>query len=150
MKNTLIPLDLIFIDEYGEVQHVCQGEPFDETIHECEDVKYVLELNANSGVKVGDEIDLEELEDCEVDNDGDEDDKSPIMSVLDPNGESQMDLKGGERIFSRPNTKSLISLAKKAYKTKSEKDYKALGKRVFKYLHIQNIKKDDYVSLPEK
>jgi hypothetical protein len=46
-----------------------------------------------------------------------------------------MELEGGERIFSRKNTKVLIKYAKKAYKTKEDKDYKALGKRLFKFLH---------------
>jgi uncharacterized membrane protein (UPF0127 family) len=152
MKDTIIPLDIIFIDEYGEVKDVYKGQPFDEEIHECEDTLYVLELNIDSGVKIGDEIDLgelgvEEVEDWEEDE---IEEKKPIMSVLDSEGKSQMDLLGGERIFSRPNTKTLISLAKRAYKSKSEKDYKALGKRVFKYLHAQNTKQDDYVELPDK
>ena len=35
------------------------------------------------------------------------------MYVLDPDGNSQMELNGGERIFSRNNTKTLIKFAKK-------------------------------------
>jgi len=62
MKDTLIPLDIIFIDEYWEVIDMIEGEPNSEDILECDGVKYVLELNAKSGVKRGDEIDLTELE----------------------------------------------------------------------------------------
>jgi len=64
---------------------------------------YVVELNANSKVKEGDE--LEFLDDT----------KEYTMKVLAPDGSTQMNLKGGERIFSRKNTKVLIRQAKKAY-----------------------------------
>jgi hypothetical protein len=37
------------------------------------------------------------------------------MKVLAPDGSSQMDLVGGERIVSRKETKVLIRKAKKAY-----------------------------------
>jgi hypothetical protein len=37
------------------------------------------------------------------------------MKVLAPDGSTQMKLQGGERIFSRKNTKILIKQAKKAY-----------------------------------
>lgn len=153
MKDTVIPLDIIYIDEYFEVVEVQHGVPLDEEIKEVENVQFVLELNSESGVEVGDEIDLSELIDDDGDFDFDEeddnDDDEAVMSVLDENGESQMDLQGGERIFSRPNTKTLISLSKRAYRSKDEKDYKALGKRLFKYIQVQNTKKDDYVELPD-
>lgn len=41
-----------------------------------------------------------------------------------------MQLDGGERIFSRPNTKILIKFAKKAAATENDNDYKALGKNI--------------------
>lgn len=156
MKDTVIPLDIIYIDEYFEVVEIQEGEPLDETIKEVENVMYVLELNRDSGVEVGDEIDLSPcVEDEDEDEDNDEEDAEEenedlVMSVLDENGDSQMDLQGGERIFSRPNTKTLVRLSKRAYKSKLDKDYKALGSRVFKYIDVQNNKKDDYVGLPEK
>jgi hypothetical protein len=43
-------------------------------------------------------------------------------------------LQGGERIVSRRETKILIKKAKKADKSKDDKDYKALGKYIFKVL----------------
>lgn len=152
MKNTLIPLDLIFIDEYGEVLAVAKGEPESEEIHEVGDTKYVLELNINSGVRVGDDVDLSEIEgeDSEIEDDEDSEENVTKMLVLDEQGGTQMELKGGERIFSRPNTKVLVKYAKRAYRSKSDKDYKALGRKLFKFLQTQNTKEEDYVELPTK
>ena len=47
MKNTLIPLDLVFADAAGHVAHVHQNaKPLDETpIDGGPDVTYVLEIN---------------------------------------------------------------------------------------------------------
>ena len=47
MKNTLIPLDMIFLDETGRVSHVHEkAEPLDLTqIDGGEGVQYVLEIN---------------------------------------------------------------------------------------------------------
>lgn len=137
MKDTAIPLDIVFIDEDGEVISVQQGQPYDETLLEEDGVMYVLEVNQNSGIQPGDELDIEE----------DDDDKQPVMKVLAPDGSTQMELEGGERIFSRKNTKTLIKMAKRAYSSELDKDYKALGKKVFKYLHIQDTNTPEYVDL---
>jgi len=51
MKDTYIPLDIIFIDDDDEVLSIYKGKPLDETIAEEDNVKYVLELNQNSGIK---------------------------------------------------------------------------------------------------
>ena len=56
-----------------------------------------------------------------------------------------MELVGGERIFSRTHTKTLIKFAKKAAITNNEKDYKALGKRMFTYLKQQDEREPEYV-----
>ena len=45
-----------------------------------------------------------------------------------------MQLEGGERIVSRRETVVLIRKALKAYQSKADKDYKALGKYIFKVL----------------
>lgn len=154
MQDTYVPLDIIFIDEYGEVISVAEGEPESEEPHEEANVKYVLEVNLGSGINAGDDVDLGDVEsdwdtddsDSVEDEDGEE--ERVKMLVLDEKGKAQMELNGGERIFSRPNTKTLVKLSKRAYKSKLEKDYKALGKKVFKYLDIQNNKEEDYVELP--
>lgn len=136
MKDTQIPLDVIFIDENLEVQAVYQGEPGSEELMTENNINFVLELNVNSGVKVGDEVEFSPNKKVKEDK----------MIVLDENGNPQMELEGGERIFSRPNTKTLIKLAKKAAATGKESDYKALGKRVFKFIKVQNESEPEYVS----
>lgn len=61
-----------------------------------------------------------------------------------------MELEGGERIFSRKNTKVLIKQAKKANNSKSDSDYKRLGKSMFKYLKIQDNNEPEFVELKDK
>lgn len=138
MYNTPIALDQIFVNAEQEVTKVVTREPNDEELVGEPDTLYVIEVNANSGVKVGDE--LEFLDDS----------KEYTMKVLAPDGSSQMNLKGGERIFSRLNTKVLIRQAKKAYLSKTDSDYKRLGKSMFKFLHKQDTNEPEYVQLPEE
>ena len=138
MKGVDIPLDIIFIDDDEEVIKVQEGIPNDETFIEAPDVAYVLEVNANSGIQVGDELDID-----------DEEEKGPVMKVLAQDGSDQYELWGGERIFSRKNTKVLIKKAKKANFTQDDKDYKALGKYIFKCIKIQDIRDPEYVPAPE-
>ena len=135
MQNTLIPLDIIFINEDDEVIKVVQGVPNDETPIVVQDTLYVLEVNVNSGIKEGDELEIE--------------DDGPIMKVLAQDGTSQMFLFGGERIFSRKNTVVLIRKAKKADKTKSENDLRALGRYMFKCIKGQDERPSEYVKSPE-
>ena len=135
MKDTLIPLDIIFINEDNEVVKVAQGEPNDETPIIAQDTLYVLEVNKDSGVKKGDELEIQ--------------DEGPVMKVLAQDGSSQMDLWGGERIFSRKNTVVLIRKAKKAALTNSDKDIKALGRYMFKCIKGQDERPNEYVKNPE-
>ena len=136
MEDTYIPLDIIFIDEDFEVISIAKGQPESKDIHEEKDVKYVLELNIDSGVSVGDELEFLE------------DDKSTSkMLVLDENGETQLELDGGERIFSRPHTKTLLKMAARAQKSQKESDFKALGRKVFQYLKDQDDRGNEYVEL---
>jgi uncharacterized membrane protein (UPF0127 family) len=137
MQDTDIPLDIIFIDEDFEVISVYKGQPHNETIAEEDDVQFVLEVNQGSGIKEGDELDI------------DDDDEVPTMKVIAPDGSTQMELNGGERIFSRKNTKTLIRMAKRADKSKADRDYKALGKKMFTYLKQQDEREPEYVEAPE-
>lgn len=139
MKDTKIPLDIVFINDDEEVISVKQGKPLSEDLIEEDGVLYVLEVNVDSGIQPGDDFDMEE----------DDEEKDNTMKVLASDGTIQMELEGGERIFSRKNTKVLIKYAKKAYKTKEDKDYKALGKRLFKFLHTQDTNEPEYVEAPE-
>lgn len=140
MKDTLIPLDIIFIDEDQEVISIYQGKPEDETIVEEDNVKYVLEVNQNSGIEEGDELEFEDSEEEDKSNS-----KQPPMQVIAPDGSVQMELQGGERIFSRRSTKILIKKAKKAEASKLDKDYKALGRYIFQELDRQDGRKPEYV-----
>lgn len=135
MKDVNIPLDIIFLNDDQEVIQVITGKPNDETLLTCPDTYYVLEVNANSGIKIGDEMEFE-------------DEHPPVMKVLAPDGSDQMLLWGGERIFSRIHTKNLIKKAKKANQTKEDKDYKALGKYMFKCIHTQDNRPAEYVQAP--
>lgn len=135
MKDTIIPLDIIFISPDNEVVKLIKGEPLSEEPI-IGDAQYVLELNANSGVSLGDYVDF----------DVEDDDLSDLkMYVISMKGEPVMELDGGERIFSRKNTKTLVKFAKKAYNSKKDSDYKALGKRLFKFLDTQDSNEPQYV-----
>ena len=141
MKDTLIPLDIIYINDDDEVIAVEQGIPGDETILEHSDVKYVLEVNKDSGIKIGDELDIEDEESSESEIIG--------MYVIGPKGEIQMEVDGKERIFSIEHTKTIIRLSKKAYKSKLDSDYIKLGKKIFKYIEKQDNQADDFVEIKD-
>ena len=58
MKNTFIPLDIIWIDENGKIVFVSENaQPCDKylcpSIEPAENAKYVLELNGGASRKVG-------------------------------------------------------------------------------------------------
>lgn len=136
MHNVPFPLDLIFMDDEFKVLDVKKGNPEDDKIEGI--ASYVLEINADSGVKKGDEAELD-----------DEDTHKYVMKVLNPEGETQMELFGGERIVSRRETLVLIKKALKANISKEDKDYKALGKYMFKIIKGQDERKPEYVEAPK-
>lgn len=134
-KNCLIPMLQAFLNEDMEIVKVLKRKPFDETLMGFDDIQYVLELNEDENVKEGDEVNIPS------------DKKLPEMKILAPDGSTQYTLEGGERIFSRRNTVNLIKWAKRSYESKNDNDYKHLGKLMFKYLHIQDTNKPEYVTL---
>lgn len=138
MDKTLIPLDIVFIDEDQDVISIYTGKPNDKTIAEEDNVKYVLEVNANSSIEEGDTLEF-------IDSD-----EKPPMQVIASDGSVQMELEGGERIFSRKSTKVMIRKAKKADKSKLDKDYKALGRYVFAELDRQDNREPEYVEQKNK
>ena len=148
MEDTTIPLDIIFIDGEGCVISVNKCEALQKEPIYGEDVLYVLEVNAGSGIRKGDE-----LEEIDSDNELTEDDKKEIskskMLVLDEEGNVQFKLEGGERIFSRINTKSLIKAALRAFHSDSDQDYKRVGRLIFRYLDRQDSNTPEYVQAPE-
>lgn len=140
MKDTKIPLDQIGINEDGEVTLVYKAKPNDETLIPFTDVKYLLEVNQDSGIKEGDQFDFDDTEDP----------NKYVMKVIASDGTTQMNLQGGERIFSRISTKQIISWAKKAEANKDnselfDKYCKRLGKRIFREIKAQDTREPEYV-----
>jgi uncharacterized membrane protein (UPF0127 family) len=65
MKNTRIPLDIVFIDEGGRVISIKQMKPYDlTTVYADGQARWAVELNkgaaAGAGVKVGDKLQIPE------------------------------------------------------------------------------------------
>jgi uncharacterized membrane protein (UPF0127 family) len=61
MQNTILPLDLLFVSDKGEVRAILPGVPFStDTISPGVPVRFVLELNAGTaerqGIAVGDRL----------------------------------------------------------------------------------------------
>ena len=141
MENTYIPLDLIFIDADKEVISVKQGKPESKDFISEKGVKYVLELNKDSGVEPGDILEI----------DGEDDFSEEVelepnkMYIIGSDGNPQAELQGGERIFSRKSTRVILRKAKKAFETKADADYRALGRYVFNELAAQSERKPQYV-----
>ena len=143
MKNTKIPLDQIAINDDDEVVLVYTAQPEDETLVPFMNTKYILEVNAESGIVEGNEFEIDDSDDL----------NKYVMKVLAPDGSTQMYLQGGERIVSRKETRTLIKKAKKAYANKGG-DYdrycKSLGKYMFKILKGQDNREPEYVQVPDK
>jgi hypothetical protein len=143
MKDTKIPLDQIAINDDDEVVLVYTAQPEDETLVPFMNTKYILEVNAGSGIVEGDEFEIDDSDDL----------NKYVMKVLAPDGSTQMYLQGGERIVSRKETRTLIKKAKKAYANKGG-DYdrycKSLGKYMFKILKGQDNREPEYVQVPDK
>lgn len=146
-ENCAIDLDIIFIDDDGEVIDVKTVSAYDPEPVICDEpYMFVLEVNANSGIEEGDQLSQEGEE-------FDEEDRQTVsknrMLVLDSNGDVQYKLVGGERIFSRIKTKQIIKAALKAYKTDTDIDYRRVGRLVLKELDAQDARNPEYTSLPE-
>lgn len=144
MKDTKIPLDQIAINDDDEVVQVYTAQPEDETLIPFVNAKYILEVNAGSGIIEGDEFEIDDSDDL----------NKYVMKVLAPDGSTQMYLQGGERIFSRVSSKKLIKWAKKAYSVKEdtkkfESYCKRLGKIIFKELKAQDEREPEYVTVPD-
>ena len=146
MKDTYLPLDIIFIGEDNKVISAKEGEPESEDYISEDNVKYVLEVNRNSGIKEGDEL---EFEDDEFDESSHPELEVNKLYVIGSDGKPQMTLEGGERIFSRISTKTMINKAKRAFVEKTDNAYKSLGKYVFKEMKAQNERKPEYVQKPD-
>ena len=143
MADTSVDLDIIFIDEDGEVTSVHPTKAHDPNrVEDTENnAQFVLETNYGSGIKEGDSVDGDDS----LSDDEKESIKQSKMLVLDENGDVQFRLEGGERIFSRISTKKFIKAAIKAYRSDKDSDYKKVGKLVFKELNAQDGREPEYV-----
>ena len=111
MKNTLVPLDIIFIDDDKEVISVKEGSPNTEDYISENKVKYVLELNRNSGIETGDILKISKNDDFSEDEELDLDPNK--LYIIGSDGKPQAELFGGERIFSRVSTATILRKAKR-------------------------------------
>lgn len=144
MKNTPLELTQISINEDEEVEYVYQATPNDETLIPFENCKYLLEVNRTTEIQKGDEFEIDDSDDL----------NKYVMKVLAPDGSTQMNLQGGERIFSRISTKKMIKQAKKANSVHDNEDLfekacRKLGKICLKELYAQNHRDQQYVEVPE-
>ena len=143
MKNTSLELTQISINNDDEVEEVYQAIPHDETLIPFYNCKYLLEVNRTTEIQRGDEFEIDDNDDL----------NKYVMKVLAPDGSTQMNLQGGERIISRRETKMLIKKAKIAKKYQDSDKFdakcKILGKYMFKVLWGQNHRDQEFVQVPE-
>ena len=144
MKDTTLELTQISINDDDEVEYVYQAIPEDETLIPFENCKYLLEVNRTTEIEKGDDFEIDDSDDI----------NKYVMKVLAPDGSTQMNLQGGERIFSRISTKKMIKQAKKANavrkdETLFERACRKLGKICLKELYAQNHRDQEYVQIPE-
>ena len=144
MKNTNLELTQISINDDDEVEYVYQAIPKDETLIPFNNCKYLLEVNRTTEIQKGDEFEIDDSDDL----------NKYVMKVLAPDGSTQMNLQGGERIFSRISTRKMIKQAKKAKSVRNdellfERACRKLGKICLKELYAQNHRDQEYVQVPE-
>ena len=152
MKDTTIPLLICFVNESGKIISVHKGKPLSEEMitESSEFVAYVIEVGIYENINPGDQTSLGNQNINEEFEDEDEEDTHPELNVnrlyvYGSDGEVQAELQGGERIFSRKSSKVIISKAKRAYLSKEDKDYKALGRYIFKEMDDQDNRDPEYV-----
>ena len=144
MKNTSLELTQISINSDDEVEYVYQAIPNDETLIPFHNCKYLLEVNRTTDIQKGNDFEIDDSDDL----------NKYVMKVLAPDGSTQMNLQGGERIFSRISTKKMIQQAKKANSVRDdevlfERACRKLGKICLKELYAQNHRDQEYVKVPE-
>ena len=129
------PIDMLFLDDEFNILDIKRAQaPGKDQIKGI--ASYVVELAANSGISENADID-------------DEESHKYTMAILGSDNKPQAWLESGERIVSRRETLVLIKKALKAYESKEDKDYKALGKYIFKVLKGQDSRDPEYVASPK-
>ena len=147
MVGCEIPLSIIFLDDKKVVLSNQRGEPGSEKYISEDNAQYVLEVNPTNDIKPGDvaQFDLHGESSNEEVKESNSEVTEGTLEIIGSDGEVQAILQGSERIFSIVNSKTLVKMAKRAYESKLEKDYKALGRKIFEYMKIQDERKPEYV-----
>ena len=132
MKDCDLTLSIIFIDENKTVISNQKGLPNTEDFISEDNAKYVLE-----DIKPGDKVIFNLGEELEMEPD--------MLYILAEDGSIQGQCEPGVRIFSRRSSSMMIKKAKKADESKSDVDYKDLGRYVFGELDRQSAREPEYV-----
>jgi hypothetical protein len=137
MKDCDLTLSIIFLDENKIVLSNQKGLPNTEDFISEDNAKYVLEVNYTEDIKPGDKAVFNFGEELQLD--------SEKLYILGEDGTPQGEVGSGARIFSRKSTAVIIKKAKKADESKSDVDYKDLGRYVFGELDRQENRDPEYV-----
>lgn len=142
MVDCEIPLSIIFLDENKIVLSNQKGIPNSSEYISEDNAQYVLEVNPTDDIKPGDvaEFNLGESEEIST-----EDLDPEKLYILNEDGTIQHQIDPGVRIFSRKSTAVMIKKAKKAFDSKSDVDYKDLGRYIFGELDRQTNRPEEYV-----
>lgn len=146
MEEMQFPIDLIYIleDEVVGLSSMKVGD-IDKKIPKKVTAVIEVHKGASDGIKVGDKIVGEIIQPVEVKEGGVKTEKGKLH-VLDNDGKNQKDISGLERIVSRVHTVQLHTAAKKANKSKSEKDYRVVGRAMIRIVNKQNTQKQLYTN----
>jgi len=142
MQNMTFPIDIIF-SLNGKVTKVVTAQPGDQDIIIKQPSDLIVEVNAGEASEINSKDEIKfigkknedgtvEMAEGGLKTIGD-------RQVLDEDGKNQMNLIGGERIFSRTSTKKMFELAK-------EKEYKKLGKFVINEIWKQDERPVEYAA----
>jgi len=140
MSDMSFPIDVIF-SLNGEVTKVVTAQPgdADTVINKPSDL--IIEVNAGEAkdIKSKDAVSFIGKKNDDGTVEMAEGGLKAVgnRQVLDEDGKNQMNLKGGERIFSRIATKRILELAK-------IKEYKKLGRYVIKEINNQDSRPVEY------
>jgi len=142
MQLMLYPLDIIFTLN-GKVTKIVTAQPGSPDVIIKQPSDLIIEVNAGeaAGILPKDEVKFlgKKNEDGTVEMAEGGITAIGNRQVLDEDGKNQMNLKGGERIFSRIATRKMIELAK-------AKDYKGLGKFVINEVIKQDERPEEYAA----
>ena len=142
MVDCEIPLSIIFLDENKIVLSNQKGVPNSSEYISEDNAQYVLEVNPTDDIKPGDIAEFKLGNDKEISTENLDPEK---LYILNEDGTIQHQIDPGVRIFSRKSTAVMIKKAKKAFESKSDVDYKDLGRYIFGELDRQTNRPEEYV-----